>query len=890
MHTPFPCRRLGRFLSLPAFFLLGSTALSGSVTADHPHIWVSATEREAILDKIANEDWASSLFNQLRERIDPVVDAHQADRDAFLRGLPLDWPSASGGHPPFRYITGDETDRWVLMRYLQEAIECGVVYYVTGDERYAQAAADVMGVVVSALARMDRSTNAANGGLVYPGDHLKEARIFGAQIPVACDFIYPFVKQGAQVYDVVTGGEREFPFEDAQTVFRTYADMAIEVGHSGSNWSVLESPSLVGNTLMLDTREEIEATLPYYLDRNTSRQDPLSIVAQSYATPGDIWPESLQYSMGVAEFSIILMGVLDRLYPDLDLAQTYPNILMSAGQLHNLRFPNEDLPSFGDGHRYYAPPYTTFENAYYLASLAGDTENMLRYGSLIKSGIAAGRYDRGALPERSLAAHIYTTPLKLLWSVPQLMGEERDYPRTRTTQLPFAGMFIQRNESSADPVKDSLMLVVNGAGYVHSHASGMNVEFYGKGDVIGTDGGVGTYGTDVHENYYRLFAAHNTVISNGASASSGGWVNLGIETVQLKAMEPMPGEAARSPDHSFSTTTFTDRHNLMRPAEHERTLALIRTSPTRGYYVDIFRARSNDPREYHDYIYRNVGETLTFTETPWDFSLFATPDRFKDSADLPWSKNSRYRHPGWHYFMDVSTADSVSDKVVAQFSMLRMSDGPASMDVHMNAGNNRSYTKARSPSSRNAPSAYVSSLLHTLVVRQTGEAWTNPFAFVYESYTRSTEGPAIRSVDRLMEGAVFKGLVIESEIDGQLIRQFVLNQDDPSMIYRNTGLELTFAGHFGVVTTNAEGELLSLYIGNGDSLQYGETLLTADPETQSAFQDVSAGSPLWLEYGEALGWVEYSKYPYIYSIKLNGWLYHPYDGLEGADSWFYVFK
>ncbi len=880
-----------KILPTLAMILLGTSILAGSVTADHPRIWVSATERNAIIDKIDNEDWAASMYTQLLERVDPVVAEHQADRDAFIKGLPLDWTAGTAGHPPFRYITSDETDRFVIMGYLQDAIECGVAYYLTGEETYAQAGADIMGTVVSALARMNRSSNSGNGGLVYPNDHLKEARIFGAQIPVACDFIYPFVTRGGQVYDVVSGSLRDFPFEDAQKVFKTYADMAIEVGHSGSNWSVLESPSLVGNTLMLDSEAEINQYLPYYLDKNTSRQDPLSVVAESYPTPGDIWPESLQYSMGVTEFSVILMGILDRLYPDLDLAQTYPNILVSAGSLHNLRFPNEDLPSFGDGHRYYAPPYRTFENAYYLASLANDTENMFRYGSLIKSGIANGRYNRGTLPSRSNAAHVYTAPLKLLWSVPDLIGEERDYPRTRTAELPFAGIYVQRNESTADPEKDGLMVFVGGAGYVHSHASGMNVEFYGQGEVLGIDGGVGTYRSDTHENYYRLFAAHNTVISNGASASSGGWVNLGIETVQLKAMEPMPGQAAVSPDHSFSTTTFLDRHNLVRQAEHERTLALIRTSPTRGYYVDIFRARSNDPREFHDYIYRNIGETLTFTETPWDFSLFDTPDRFKDSADLPWSQNSRYRHPGWHYFMDVSTASSVNDKVVAQFNMLRMADGPASMDVHMNAGDNRSYSKARSPRSRNATSSYVSSLLSTLVVRQEGEAWTNPFAFVYESYTKTGQGPAIRSVDRLMEGSVFKGLVVKSEVDGQTLHQYILNLDDPADTYHNAELGLTFTGHFGVVTTDADGGLVSLYIGQGDSLSYGNTTLTTDPETQTAFQSVSDNSPMWLEYGETLGWIEYSKYPYIYSIKLNGWLYHPHDDIHGeTDSWFYVFK
>lgn len=260
---------------LAAGFLLASL-LPLKADLSHPRVWVSEEDKPAIIAKINNEEWAASLFNQMRARVDPVVDEHQADREAFIKGLPLNWTGGTASHPPLRYIVdGAEGDRWIIMRYLQDAIECGVVYYVTGEEAYAQTAADIMATLVSAMARMQRSNNLGNGGLVYQANHLKEARIFGAQIPVACDFIYPFVQGGAQVYDVVTGTERDFPFEDAQKVFKTYADMAIEVGHSGSNWSVLESPSLVQNTLMLDSQEEIDAYLPYYLNRNVSRQDPI---------------------------------------------------------------------------------------------------------------------------------------------------------------------------------------------------------------------------------------------------------------------------------------------------------------------------------------------------------------------------------------------------------------------------------------------------------------------------------------------------------------------------------------------------------------------------------------------------------------------------------------
>ncbi|MEX0332010.1 MAG: heparinase II/III family protein [Puniceicoccaceae bacterium] len=870
-------------------FTLHLCLFSAKAALEHPRIWVSPDDKEAINEKIHNEAWAGTFFNNLRARADLAVSKHQTDRDAFLKELPLDWYAGQAAHPRFRYITSSESDRYIIMPFLQDAIECGVVYYLTGEERYAQAAADIMGVVVSCLARMERKGSAGNGGLVYTSDHLKEARIFGAQIPVACDFIYTFVQNGAKVHDIVTGGERDFPFADAQTVFKTYADMAIEVGHSGSNWSVLESPSLVGNTLMMDTQEKIDQYLPFYLNKNTTRQDPLSVVAQSYEKPGDIWPESLQYSTGVAELSTYLMGVLDRLYPDLDLAQKYPNVVAANGRMDPLRYPNDDVISFGDGARYYGPDFLAFEKAYYLSSLAGDTESMIRFGSLIKTGIAKGNYNRATLPSRSYGAHPYFTPIRLLWAVPDLLGEATEYPKPRTDELPFAGIFIQRNESSTDPENAGLMLFVGGAGYVHGHASGMNIELYGEGEVLGIDSGPGSYRSDIHENYYRIFAAHNTVISNGASAGSGGWVNLGIETVQLKAMEPMPREDAVSPWHSFSTTTFYDRHNTMAPAEHQRTLALIRTSPTRGYYVDVFRARSDTPGQYHDYVYHNVGESLSFPEGPDPFLFVPTPARFHNSLNLPWQQNRQYRNPGWHFFEEVYTATATAEPVQARFNIFRMPRGPASMDIHMPGGPLQTYSKAMAPSSKNAPTSYAGRDIPTMVVRQDGEAWTNPFACVFESYTNATEGPAIQSVENLNDGGPFKGLVVESMIDGELLRQYIIILDNLDETYSNPGLGITFTGHFGVVTTSENGDLKSLYIGSGSSLQYGDSLLTADPSTKAAFTEQSTGD--WLDYGPPLGWLEYSAFPYVYCVNLNSWMYLASKTLTpGASTWTYIFR
>jgi hypothetical protein len=533
------------------------------------------------------------------------------------------------------------------------------------------------------------------------------------------------------------------------------------------------------------------------------------------------------------------MTILDRLYPDLDLAQTYPNILGAPSKDYLLQYPNDQFINFGDSNRHYSIDYATYENAYLLAKTAGMDRYTQMYGSLLKTAIFNGSYDRSTLPERSVTATVYETPLKLLWSVPELEGVEKDYPRPRTVDLPFAGIYIQRNTNTEDPVENGLMAFVGGGHYVHGHASGMNMELYAEGHVLGIDAGKGTYTTDIHENYYRIFAAHNTVISNGASASSGGWVNLGIEQLELMSMEPMPEAEAVSPNHSFSTTRFRDIHNLIAPAGQERTLAVIRTSPTTGYFVDVYRARSDTPGQFHDYLYHNIGESLTFSRKPEGFCLAPDSNRFQASAELPWKQNSQFRHPGWHFFRNVETSPSTDAAVSARFETSGLEPDTIFMDVYMNKGSDRSYTRAMAPPSLSSEE-YADKPTPTLVVRQKGEAWSNPFAFVYAASSKRDNmncSSGVQSVDSLSGDGKFKGLIVNSRVHGKAIRQYILVLEDDDNEYRSSDPAISFTGHFGVVTVDENGELISLYLGDGESLQYGDKRIEADSEPGAAYMN-----------------------------------------------------
>ena len=814
---------------------------------ERPFIWVKASDRSNILQKIEQQPWAGKLFQTLKARADASTSASLAGRRERLMALPLVWAEGKDATPTLVTFNredgsgGSKADQNAMSTGLYDGIDCGVLYYLTQEDKYGQCAADILSTFVNALAKMevrgsgDPQTDWKNGW-VYDG-HLYEARILGAQIPIIYDFASPYLKKGGKVVDVVTGELRDFDFEAAQKVFRTYVWLALNRGLYDSNWPVLEASSLLHNTLALDDAEERAEMLPYYLDTDTQYQASLKTVAKMYENPGDVWPESLGYSRHVGSFVIYLMTALDRIYPELQLGKHYRNVPGALTAYYNLQYPNDDYPFFGDGHRHYEVEYKYYEMALQLAELNGTEDQAKAFSDFLSSSIAKGKYDRGALAERSYGVSPYYTPLQLLWSLAELGGDENidvEPPRPRTTHLPFAGMTIQRNISDKQPVQNSLMAFMAGGSYIHGHASGIDMELYGQGYVLGIDGGKGKYGSDIHENYYRLFAAHNTVISNGASGSQGGWINMGINQVKPVVLEPAAGSNGVSPKFSFATSSFHDEYNLVAPAEHQRTIALIKLSDKRGYYLDIFRARSDTPEQSHDYLYHNIGETLEITSDGKPRAMKEDKDRYQASDQIPWVFHDVYQHPGWHFFSDVKSSFASDDPYEATFTAARLGDRPITMRALIPAGLTTQITQMKAPKAYGAAKPYNKEPLPTFALRHEGEAWNNPFAVAYESYT---DQPAVKSVERLVEDGVFKGVKVISDVDGKTITQFVLLQESLDDEYINKDLGIHFTGQFAVITLDNDSTLQEVYIGSGRKLGYKGFSVKANAISHAVYRE-----------------------------------------------------
>lgn len=826
----------GKKSVVPFFVILLVCSFAAAQKRQRPFIWVQQSDRDQILQKIERQPWAKAFYDDDIARLEKDLRPYEASREDFLKVIPLDWGNRTRENfPTFARITdfGNSVARDAILKYVQIGIDCGVLYYLTEDERYAQIGTDILYTFIMGLSDLQPSEDRSNGGWLY-SDHLREAREVGAQLPIIYDFIAPFIREGGKPYDVPDKKVVPFPREKAQQVFRTYADLAITHGHTGSNWSVLESLSLVQNSLALEDKEERDSLLNYYLVKGTAQQDALPDIASEYKTQGSVYPETSQYSNGVATRTSNLMVILNNYDSTLNLAKKYSNIPFSLDRWNSLRYPNGEIIRFGDGKRKFGTPYASYEVAYLLGRI--DSVPLLRekFGPLINTAIKNGEYARGVLGERTYGASEYLKPTELLWLEDSITGNPVESPLPRTDVLPHAGVFLQRNLSPTGKPEDGLMCFVGGAHYVHGHAGGMDMELYGQGEVLGVDNGRGRYRTDLHENYSRLFAAHNTVIVNGASQGEGGWVNLGMNTVQLVAMEPKPLEDALSPNYSFSTTSFHDDGGDKAEAHQERTLAIVRTSPSTGYYVDVFRSKSDLPNEYHDYVYHNIGDTLQVLNR--DLKLKPDLERYRANASKEWVQNRTYRNPGWHFFEDVQSSAEYTEDVRLQVRIEKLKDKSIFMNLFIPGTEGRTYTQVKAPHTFGAPEPYDTLPTPTLIVRKEGGAWDDPFVVVYEPFRENAENGSVQSVEKLGADGSYSGLKIVSRPDGDKITQYILmpSGDDG---YVNEDRMISFKGRFAVITYDAEGKLRDSYIGDGDQLQLGNKMIRMNPNTKAAFID-----------------------------------------------------
>jgi len=452
----------------------------------------------------------------------------------------------------------------------------------------------------------------------------------------------------------------------------------------------------------------------------------------------------------------------------------------------------------------------------------GDTGRASQSAESLEIGlVGAVKYNQPELPEmlasmkKLIDGGIYNREksgfIGLLCFLPEIPEAKTTYQWPRTGSLDFAKYFLQRNGTDR---QTGLMVGVQGATYNHNHCNGMAMELYGLGEVMGIDAGTGpNYEHPLHRNYYSQWAAHNTVVAAGSSSSvpfsgSAGAKNIG--QIELSAMEPMPDQKAVSPDYSFTDTRYLDKSTN---TNQSRTLAIVRTSETTGYYVDIYR--SDNPVS-NDYVYHNIGDQVTFMNSKRE-ELKTSP------TDYPLTSKD---YPGFRFFTDVEKLGGYVENLIARFSIKDEQSNDLFMQVLVPGAEGRTYYRAKSLKTKTAGKVYNGKPLPVFTIRTESEAKTKPFIAVFESY-KGVEGNSVEKiqVDPRSDGAKFTVLnVFNKDSSHQVIFQSV------EVGTNYIGDRWSFIGFFGVAGFKNK-QLYSLYIGEGNLIDYsGYSLKSKTPK------------------------------------------------------------
>ena len=766
----------------------------------HPHILVSNADRQKILDNIDQYDWAKSLFDQLVMRNSGRRNNHANDPAVEIDKIPS--------------LPGDRNDHRTR---LNVAAECAILYYLTQDERYAQIAGDVLHHYVKAI-----STKDARTFQVYTQNfnHLIQTREHFPRVGVIYDFIQPFlVKPTTTVYDKATNSQVPYNFETSQKAFEILADNVILEGGNNSNHPVLELPGALHNILNM----EDDATRATFFDKiinlaGNTAQPGVNWMIDRFSPVDRLWPESSGYGKFTHAILLQQLNIIDRYRPDLNIIDNNKDLLESIFVYENLLYPNNAIMAYGDIGRSFNDHAHIFRTVLAIADRKGYTDLKARATKTLQK---IYREEGGYMPKIINQRLEYRNPLQLLWGVNVdenviSTGE----PEYSTVSIKHAGVVMQRNYSGVNDQQNGLMYYTHGGTYVHTHAGGIDMELYGAGYVIGPDYGADSFGSDIHEQYAVSHAAHNTIIANGTSRrgvpNSGTWENITDEVV-LEASEPKALANPIADNFSFSTQFLDDNINDL---DQQRTNSIVRTSPTTGYYIDIFRSKSNNTNNFHDYLFHGLGNVMQLSNASGAaLSLEDTPNRYQNDI------GDRRKQPGWRWFSEAKTSALTDGAVNARFDL--EADGKY-LHVNMPGGVTKEYSSALAPPTKEVRSPYDAIDTKMFIMRKYGEAWNQPFVAIYEP-SGNIES-TVKATSYIYTGNKIVGVKVTSQVGAEEIVDYILSNDADNQTTNLPELNASFTGRFGIIRTKLKSSdsEVSLYIGEGQQITFNDESVTAD--------------------------------------------------------------
>lgn len=846
--------------------LVAFLSVAGFAVAQHPQILVEADQKKKLTEKIDQYPWAAQKLQEVRRRIEPFLEKVTADPEYLTSRLAMNWQThyktpvtaasrTTGGEgrapvptprfggsrnwttdwtPPdriedlkpfndqngfiylynqktkqFGWVEPGDTGRSIEMineRLMSLARDAGFLYWVTGEERYAKLAADLVWTYLIGFSHVtpprvpltDTEVQRIIGSTSFEVIH----ETIAEHLALAYDFVYDYMKAHPS-YDVKL----------IQSELKRMADRVVAGGFGIGNWNLHQSRIIAVVGLALESNQMYEdgRGRGYYIDvvlnAQLPRQTGLTHVLKTDIDPKTaVWPEAAGYAFASVKNLTFIAAVLG--------SDTRGKVLLAEPLLTRAALVQPQLVyphgfSNGVGDTPNEPVDTsTLELLIAAARDRGDTPSERRFTAVLQREIAGKRYQRGSGIDAVFALTKYVGELSPADSGDALPPTFYNEP---------LNLLMMRDEGTSP--KHAFAAALYGTAGGHAHANGLAMELFGAGQIVGPDAGPGTsYWDRDHIDYFTQPPAHNTVIVNARSTYP--ITGKDRQAMSLLAAEPASGAGPLCPGIRYATARF--QYTQPVAANQQRTLALIRLDAQHAFFFDVFRSRitgkNAGSEEIHDYLYHSIGQSITLGTVPGD-----QPPTLSSSSALAGLEML----PGYRYFRNVRAA-TTSRPAVVRFAA-QMPAGKPSTNLWLPDFTSRQIFLADAPPSRGSvtylPADFVKLPTPTVLVRRKGDAWTVPFVGVYEAFDAASDMPAIRMVKPLPITGDQSGMVasgVSGELSGKPFSAILIQDADGRGLAKVGGTALD--GNLGLALRMGE-RIEKLYLGSGRSIQAGEIAL-----------------------------------------------------------------
>ncbi|MFR9602612.1 MAG: hypothetical protein SNG02_01935 [Rikenellaceae bacterium] len=768
-------------------------------------------------------DWTSDHNTPSLEDVLPYM--NYRDDEIYLQnrakeGKPWEWIHTSKSATKIEKINEG---------IMNKAMYSAFLYFLTDDVKYAKFSYDILKTFADGIYYRNAP--------VTEVDH-RNADVVGlTSFEVIHEGVVPLM---ALCYDFLGDyfALKGLPTDTIHAAMKKYADQIVVNGKGNNNWNIIQARFVSHIALVLDSDSSYEdgKGREYYVDillnKVTDSQRALNAVRDIYDPYTAMWNESPIYSThstkDLLETLLLIDGIENKnILTDFEVVERAPAVSMEY------EMPNNITVAFGDNGYSYIE-YTMYETLLALYTKYGLTQKANDIMAILNEKIEANLYDR------TKGSSMY----KLFNYVAEIdpnVTNDRDF-FSAMLHVPTTNLTLLRNGLDRE---NGLMLTNAATGHGHANKNGINLELYGKGYALGIDKGRGgSYWVDNHSEYYNTAVGHNTVVVDGVSINTSPRMEGDVASQHtLRSSFPLSNQkdAHLAPSVSYVDNEY---HELSTNSLQRRVCGIVRTSPTSGYYVDIFRSRRQEGGDKtHEYIYHNVGQTLTFVD--------------ESGAEIPMSPTAELtseggKHKGYDYLSDKYEA-CYDNNFRATFTANVDQKDDVSMDVWMRGDEQRTIFSVKTPRLLNGYLDMYDKNIDTLrvpaiILRQSGEAWSRPFVAIYEPY-KTDEGRTISSV-KYHQVDDSEAVVVEvNSLSGG--REMILSNTANDECLKLS--DIAFEGAYGVVSTQGS-ELRSLFVGDGSSISSGECKIFTDNQNSSVFVEwasdgvvVEAYAPFVLE-------------------------------------------